>query len=91
MTGRGDVSDAPEGDLAGLIARDEGLGGAGGERADAVVVAVQRVGRRRIQRSKPPAPHQLRAKNTGHPVRQLHQTECTSALMMKFTNTSLKH
>ena len=52
-------SDAPEGDLARLVAGDEGLSGASGQCAHAVVVAEQRVGRCRVQGAQPPAPDQL--------------------------------
>ncbi len=52
-------SNAPEGYFTGLVAGDEGLGGARGQRANAVVVAEQGVGWRRVQRAQPPAPHQL--------------------------------
>lgn len=53
-------SDAPEGDLARLVARDQGVRGASRQRAHAVVVAVQRAVERRAQGAQPPAPHQLR-------------------------------
>ena len=52
-------SNAPEGYFTGLVAGDEGLCGARGQRSNAVVVAEQGVGWRRVQRAQPPAPHQL--------------------------------
>ena len=54
-------SDAPEGDLARLVTRDQGVRGASCQRAHTVIVAVQRAVARRAQGAQPPAPHQLRA------------------------------
>ena len=53
------LSDAPEGDLAGLVPRDQSVCGASRQRAHAVVMAVQRIVGRRAEGAEPPAPHQL--------------------------------
>ena len=50
-------SDAPEGHLARLVTRDEGVCRTSRQSAHAVIVAVQRIVGRRTEAAQPPAPN----------------------------------
>lgn len=64
------ASHLPKGQLAGLVAGDERVDGAGCERAHAVAVAVQRVCGRGVQAAQAPPPYHLRQGSSMHTAQQ---------------------